>query len=825
MKYIRSLGTIVFAGSILACEVSGTGTGTTVSKEPSENEQTAQAVASVADTTQTLNETVETVQTVTELTSTVESLSETGSTLQSASSAGSATSTTSTLGGIRGAPARADAAATETPDFGKCDATPTDAAPLPCHCIYKTPEKFGLDQDAKCAEHVPGAAKAVVATVRIKTTDEADIYKITIKAVVPAKADLPADVKKHCVVAGTEMTCSADTVVVKRCKDDGVTCFFVPAPAIPEGSVVFINRRFELPDDYKAPEDFKDQTAVTTWLKAILEGWNTAKNDDERRAFIKRFLIVDNGWVTEIKRVQCEPGNEKQKPGEPWCPDFRPPAEGKDGAQAPHPVKESGMRFISRQVPPPVLPGETPSAEPANLGHYEVDFRMIDLKFRMPGEQQPRKTQAFRVALEKPGEACTPVDLKGQPLSGAPSGRLITATHAAIEAHGGYENGGRKACRAVEKVKLESGKVVTPTSWVSQEFARLQILPVPPPDKAPARYPVTREEKGKHYLVVDPPEKVQKEREEKVGTVADKDRRPGAGGTTATGTDTNRLRGVEDRATGEGVAAVAKAQSDRCPGHGEGITNVTIKFNDGRIDERVHRYLKEEGVCQPTPLDEDGNPIPVEEDEKGNLKIKIKDKKGQDLDVSVENPESPSKTIKISAGFVSGYINLHEADENGVIGEGTLNVTVPGTSVEVSLTMTEAGWQHVQGKATIKSGKNGTKTMLFWQDRTESGALIKFKLVASGEITVAESAEAQAEAASAEGSLDMTVPSDSSNACEEVGQGSLNEAGTGYSLTVYEDTSTLIRIGNNTVNVPVGCAGGGTPATTTADTVSAATKG
>ncbi|MBI2889347.1 MAG: hypothetical protein HYY13_01030 [Nitrospirae bacterium] len=788
------------------------------------------AVSSVTEATTTVNSTVETVETVTELSSTVQEISETSTSLQSVSTSGTSTSDSSLLGGIRGAAPRPatttePARKTEPPKYELCAQTGTT---LPCYCVMHSPDKFPLDTDSKCVEKPPAAegstaeATPVTATVNVSKVDDG-IYHVVFTATVPAKTRVPEDVKKACTASGDKLTCKRELTLVKRCKPDAPDqCFYVPAPEAEKGTVVFLDRRFDLTAEVSEPPDFNDRAAVEAWLETIAKTFEDAKNEGELRALVKRFLVEAPGWVTEIKPVKCDMDAKARENKE--CPrmeiDYQ---EGPHGGIPMHPVKVRGLRVFSHEVPPPVLPGDKPLVELPRPRGYAAEFRKSHVEGKMPtpsGEGKGVKTVVFSMNLEKlPANtadmACTPADLDSIPLSGAPEGFTIVVRRVELEKHGGYGFGGGKVCRSSSKQAVQEGVAPTPpTNYSSERHDITRQLPEPQAEKRPPLYPVQEKVDEQHYIIVQPLEKILQVEKELKDLKDQKDK-----------TDRKGKDGMKDgMGQGKDMAVETVEALKTCPGTGEGIRHVVVSLSDGTTKERTHRWVKEEGECHPRPLDENGNPIEVAETAEGTLETKVKDKAGRELPVKVENATETNKTVTIdAAGFVKGSISFHEADEDGIVAEGTLSVTVPGAgSVEVTMELSAAGWQHVRGKAETKDGK----TVAFWQDRTAAGADIQFRLIASksASVTVAEEAEAQTGTVEASGEMSLTTASDSSNACEVVGSGTMtinsgDEKGTTLSLTIYEDKTTKVTSDGTVANEPLeGCAAGKTPSTTTAST-------
>lgn len=879
------------SAQLQAASQSATTTSTAVNQVTS----TTQTVNSTVETVQTVTDLASSVEGMSSSTSSLQSASSAGDATNSSSvlssggvrgvarrqTTGTTTTTTEPTQPATGGTAGTPPPPPPPPDPDTQCATLSTTTP--CFCVFHNPKVFADLGEKTCVEHVPPPPgtrefRQVTGTVNIVTQDDGCLSVSLVANGVPKETQLNEEQKEGCESASDgSLTCTKEFVVCPRNETCGgkSRTLYQPAPAPPPGreGVKTLPGKFRLPDRLAAP-DFNDEAAVKAWMQTLLAEFEAAKADSDLKALLKSFVVAEAGWVTEVERIHCAGVGVGAKP-QPGCEMMNPPPPGKGGELPPHPVKRVGVRFFSHSQPPPVCPGEELKAISFVPQGFNVEFAKEEIQGKMPGGKD-LKTEIFTASLEKPtDETCTPKRLDGTALTDI-EGHLVEARHVGIEAHGGYGTGTRTRCQAFEQATVSTDQApMEPTIYVSETGGETRTLPPPQGDKPPVRYPKKEQVTTNMFMVMKPVA-----HRGKAGEINKDFLPPGPGGqqgpqppppgatqpppTGVTqppppppgGTQPPpppppavvRLQGdrprddLRDRmqegkeGMGGQQPGVPQGQAMKCPGEGAGEETVTITFNDDKTEPRTHRWVKAEGSCRPTPCDPsvatECKPLEISETEDGKLKGKVK-KGGQEIGFEVSDPDSENKTVTIdAAGFVSGTISFHAPDENGIVGEGKLSVNVFDVQVEVTILLSESGWQHVRGKVGTEGN---TKTVVFWQDRTEKGAKIAFKLITSapGAVTVAESSTAQGDTAlEAEGDMDMTTPgTEETTDCEQSGTGTMtiqsgNDKGKILKMTIYEDSNSVVTSDGSVANTPEGCAAGKTATTsTTASTTTTAATG
>lgn len=680
----------------------------------------------------------------------------------------------------------------------------------------------------------------------MKVTQDGNVYKVTFKIEnVPSDSQLPPEVKNACTASGSTLTCSRDMIVAKRCVTESGTerCVFMPLPPPPDGGEIFYNKKFQFASALKLSADLSDSEIRNRMDKII-----TALEEKD----LASFLADADGFVTTVRRVNCNQGENK-----PGCPGTAPgpqpnaPGGQPPGFEPPRPVSSKGIRFESNQLPPPppATPSKTPAPAPSPV-FFSAEFTKEHIVGKVPDGQGGVKnfeTDSFHARFESPTAAtCTPVDAEGKALSSsvADKGQVREGGEIAIEPHGGIRRAVRNGCNAFEAPTAVSDPTkqvqsTPPTGYLSETSKESIKFPEPPPPpagvKAPAMYPVSEEAEGKMFMIIKPQEqrgqsgsfsgpkppppaeglrskgpatKATARLQAGPGPVG-----PGPAGPATPGPGTPGVGAAGPGAPGPGGGLAAPG--GKCPGEGGGVRKVKTTMSDGSVRERTESYIKKEGECRPVPIGADGEPLNISETSDGKLQGKVADEKGQEISFTVDNPDSENKTISLDAGFASGSLTLHEADNEGVVGEGSLTVKVGDLKIEVDVVLGEEGLRELDGLVAIDE-----KAMAFFEDTTSTGAVVQFFLYSKTGTTLAESPEKQStQDLEAKGVLTITEPSSSSDSCERVGSGTISvltgeDAGKSLSMLVFEDESSVIVTPDGELaNTPENCAAKVQPST------------
>ncbi|MBI2060061.1 MAG: hypothetical protein HYT87_09850 [Nitrospirae bacterium] len=758
-----------------------------------------------------------------------------------------------------------------------CTTTPPAGSYIPCFCVFHKPALFADQGAVTCEEQRPPAPgegsnfQKMTGTITVVTQEDGCLNASFAIAGMPSDAQVGDDMKKNCTASGSTMSCKLGMLVcpvTAKCQDGSVKTFYNPAQQ-QQGGPPTLRGRFQFPPGLEPPKEFtKDNKEDTkAWLRKLVDTIEAAKDESNLRALLKTFVTSESGWVTMVNVERCNNNG-----GKPCPPDPDP--------NGPKEVKATMIQFGTQQLPPAVCPGEQGPTAPPLMVNYQTGFAAITVDGKVPGIGQI-SMDVFHAEFERPSdEACTPNKLDGTPLSDSVKGkgRLINGRRAEIGSQGDYFAAGKTTrCQALEAVAAAStagAQFTPPITYVDELRNDVRQLPKPQANKdgkLPFRYPVLMNEETRMSMVVKP-QGLRSEAGKYGGDLPPvpqaRPGQPGPGqpgpgpivgpppapvGLPGPGTPpppaiaVSELRlqvqrpggdqtkpgtGVQGGQPGQGPGGPGQMMGG-CPGEGAGQRTEVITFSDDKTETRVQSFIKKEGQCRPTPIGKDGKPLEITEDDKGNLKTKLKDEAtGEEIEATVENPDSENKVVKISAGFVTGSISYHAADENGIIAEGELKVKVLKTEVEVTILLSEAGWQHVRGKV----GTSDSKTVTFWQNRTtfkdeatgtdRDGAEIVFALGSQPPAKLTETPDTTG--AEATGSINMFVPgTPDKKDCENTGNGVMKlvtggDSGQELTLALFEDETSIVKTKDGTVaNEPLeGCAlaKGGTGKATSAST-------